>query len=198
MQEHVIKTYSFKELSEEAQQTAIEKLYDINVDDEFWSECILDDAKEIGQLIGIAIKNIYYSGFYSQGDGACFEGSYAYQIGGLKALKEYAPEDKELHRIARRLQEIQAINFYQLEASVKQSGHYYHEFCTDIQVDRHYECANDYAIEEITELLRDFMHWIYRQLEQEYEFQTSEEQIQDTILANDYQFNINGTFNMFY
>lgn len=195
MQIHEIKTYSFNELSEEAQQTAIEKLYDINVDLDDWGEYILDDAKEIGQLIGIAIKNIYYSGFYSQGDGACFEGYYHYQIGGLKALKEYAPEDKELHRIAQELQELQKRNFYKLEASVKQSGHYSHDGCTVI--DAGYDVAWE-TTDALSELLRDFMKWIYRQLEQEYEFQTSEEQIRETILANDYQFNINGTFNMCY
>lgn len=198
MQTHEIVTYSFGELSEEAQQTALEKFYDINVDFEDWSECIIEDATVIGALIGIDIRNIYYSGFYSQGDGACFEGSYHYQKGGLKAIKEYAPQDTEVHRIARDLQGIQRRNFYQLVATVKQSGHYYHEFCTDIQVEKEYEAANDEAIDEITELLRDFMRWIYRSLDREYEFQTEKEQVKDTILANDYQFNKDGTFNTCY
>ena len=202
MQEHVIKTYSFGELSEEAQQTALEKFYDINVDFEEWSECIIDDAKELGSLMGIEIRNIFYSGFYSQGDGACFEGSYAYQKGGLKAIKEYAPQDQELHRIARGLQAIQRPNFYQLSATVKQSGHYMHSHCTDINVlkETDYDSWHpDWDITDgISELLRDFMDWIYRQLDKEYEFQTGKEQIKDTILANDYQFNKDGTFNTCY
>lgn len=39
--------YTFGELSEEAQEHAIEKLWDINVDYEWW-ECVYEDAREIG------------------------------------------------------------------------------------------------------------------------------------------------------
>jgi hypothetical protein len=189
MQTHTFVTYSFEELSEEAQQTAIEGLYEINVDFEDWSECILDDAREIGKLIGINIKNIYFSGFWSQGDGACFEGYYKYKIGGLKALKEYAPLDKELHRIAKGLQDLQRPHFYRLSATIKQSGHYYHEGCT--LIDAGYEVDWDTS-DALGELLRDFMRWIYKQLQDEYDYQTERTQIEDTILANDYQFNKEG------
>jgi hypothetical protein len=185
--------YRFEELSEDVQQTTLEKYYDINVDYEDWNECILDDAKTIGALIGIQVDRIYYSGFYTQGDGACFEGSYTYQKGGLKALTEYAPQDTELHRIARGLQNIQRPYFYQLTATVEHSGHYYHDGCTLIAVERDYESVDYDTQEELSEILRDFMRWIYRQLESEYEFQTDEEQVKETILMNDYQFNENGT-----
>jgi hypothetical protein len=80
-----------------------------------------------------------------------------------------------------------------LEASVKHRGHYYHEFCTEISVDRYDIYPTEDAEEWVTELLRDFMRWIYRQLESEYEFQTSEEQIKETILINEYEFNEDGT-----
>ncbi len=50
-QETIIKTYyKFKELSEEAQEKAIEKLWDLNVDPEWW-ESTYDDAKTIGLKI---------------------------------------------------------------------------------------------------------------------------------------------------
>jgi myo-inositol catabolism protein IolC len=41
------KVYSFEELSEESQQKAIEKLYDINVDYEWW-DCTYMDAETVG------------------------------------------------------------------------------------------------------------------------------------------------------
>jgi hypothetical protein len=198
MQEHVIKTYSFGELSEEAQQTALEKNYDINVDFEDWSECIIDDATEIGALMGIEIKNVYFNGFWSQGDGACFEGNYEYRKGSVKAVCDYAPVDLTLHRIVKCLQVTQRLNFYQLNASITQSGHYTHEGCTAIDVLRNYNSATLEATEDISELLRDFMRWIYKQLEQEYAFQTEAEQIKDTIIANDLQFNADGSFNTCY
>lgn len=37
----------------------------------------------------------------------------------------------------------------------------------------------------ITEALRDLARWLYRQLEQEYEYQTSDAVIDETIIAND-------------
>ena len=194
-QTHCYTTYAFEELTPEAQETAIETCHEINVDDDYWHESTIDDAKTIGALIGIEIDNIYFSGFWSQGDGACFEGSYEYKKGGLKAIKEYAPRDAELHRIAKGLQDLQRVNFYKLSATVRQSGHYYHENCTEINTEKDYECIDQDTSDELAELLRDLMKWIYRALESDYEFQTGEAQILDTILANEYEFNKDGTFN---
>lgn len=42
--------YKFEELSEEAQEKAIEKLWDLNVNCEWW-DCIYDDAARIGLKI---------------------------------------------------------------------------------------------------------------------------------------------------
>ena len=40
------KVYYFDELPEESQEKAIENYYDINLD--FWYECIIEDAEEVG------------------------------------------------------------------------------------------------------------------------------------------------------
>jgi hypothetical protein len=186
--------YKFNELSEEAKEKAIEKLYDINTDYE-WYDFTYCDAKEIGAIIGIDINNIYFSGFSFQGDGACFEGSYSYKKGSLKAIKKYAPKDEVLHQIAKNLQAIQSENFYKLHASIKHSGYYYHENCTNIDV---YHCDDIYRniTKEteggIKEALRDFMRWIYSTLEKEYDYLTSKENIIETIKANDYEFTAEG------
>ena len=45
-----IKVYEFNELSEEAKEKAIEKLWNINVDYEWW-DCVYDDAENIGLKI---------------------------------------------------------------------------------------------------------------------------------------------------
>ena len=60
-------TYKFSELSENIQQTVLENLYDINVDTEFWHECIIDDCTEIGKLIGIDIDKIFFQWFQFPG-----------------------------------------------------------------------------------------------------------------------------------
>lgn len=185
------KLYKFEELSEEAKDKAIEKLYDINIDYDWWDSDFYD-FKEIGKIMGIKITNIYFSGFSYQGDGACFEGEYFYNKGCLKELKEYAPTDEKLHQIAKDLQLIQKDAFYHLYAYVKHRGHYNHEMCTEIDVRNDVNELTNEQDEQIKDALRDFMRWIYRQLEKQYEYLTSEEAIKETIEANEYEFTDNG------
>ncbi len=191
------KLYHFNELSDEAKETAIEEFHGINTDWLDWANYVIEDAKEIGRLMGIDIDKVYYTGFWSKGDGACFEGNYMYKKGSVKAIIEYAPTDEELHRIVRELQSTQKKVFYQVKASVKQSGHYSHRFCTDFSVDfESWFTGKDYynqkAEEVIIETLRDYMLWIYKRLEAEYDYQTTKEAIIETIEANKYEFTEDG------
>ena len=137
-----------------------------------WHESTIEDAKEIGKILGIDIDNVYFSGFWSQGDGACFTGSYSYAKGATKAIRQYAPLDKELHRIADDLQELQRKHFYGLSTTVTHSGHYSHEYCTQFSTYDRDEYADADTDEALIEILRDYMRWIYRNLEREYEYQT--------------------------
>src|SRR3546814_12883100 len=70
---------------------------------------------------------IQFRGFWSQGDGASFEGRWHHAKGSVVKIKAYAPKDAELHDIAARLNAIQRRNFYQLYAIITQRGHYCHE-----------------------------------------------------------------------
>ena len=189
-----IKTlYTFDELDDSAKETARQWYREGAFDWEWWD---FEDSKACGKILGIDIDKIYFSGFASQGDGACFEGSYSYAKGAVKAIKAYAPTDKTLHQIAEDLQSIQRRYFYQLSASVKHSGHYYHENCTEISVsddrDGYGWDAGIEAEDAITEALRDFMRWIYRQLESEYEYINSDEAVDESILINEYTFDEEG------
>lgn len=187
-----VQGYKYSELSESAKEKALQGMYDINTDNE-WYDFVYDDAKAIGALMGIDIDKIYFSGFSSQGDGACFEGSYAYKKGSIKAVRQYAPQDAEILRIAKALADIQKRHFYRLSATVKQSGHYSHEYCTSIELNEDY-CFSDETNDAIEELLRDFMRWIYKQLNAQYDYLTSRKAIEETIEANDYDFTENGDF----
>jgi hypothetical protein len=188
MKTHTVTTYSFDELSETAKQHAIDANRERNVNDSYWHEHIIENTKEIGRLMGIEIDDMYFSGFASQGDGACFTGRYSYAKGAVKAVKDYAPQDDELHRIVRGLTTLQRRYFYGLSATVKHVGHYYHQYCTEIDVEHDNANIDILTSEELTELLRDFMRWIYRQLEAEYEYQTADEQIADSFRANETEF----------
>lgn len=48
------------------------------------------------------------------------------------------------------------------------------------------------AEDSIIEALRDLARWLYRQLEAEYDHLTSDEAIDDSIIANEYTFTENG------
>jgi len=154
--------------------------------DEYWSEGVLDDAKEVGTILGIDIDNIYWSGFCSQVDGACFEGAWSYAEGSCENIIQYAPKDKALHQMAERLRV--AVAMHQLKfggdswprAVVQHVGHYYHSRSVDIEVDPGDgwgELGIDLAtVKEIRKVLRDFMDWIYKQLKNEYVYQYELEQ----------------------
>ena len=188
--------YQFNELSDAAKDKAIEDYRQDGFDYEWW-DYIFEDAKRMGALMGITVDNIYFSGFSSQGDGACFEGSYEYVKGSVKAIRdETGDNDKDLTAIAKGLQAEQRRNFYGLSASVKQRGHYSHEFCTEIDVQDNRDNAPwqvaDEVEEAIKDLLRDFMRWIYRSLEREWDYMNSDAAITETIEANEYEFLENG------
>jgi hypothetical protein len=199
--------YKFSELSPEAQQHALEQQSQIE-SEYFDPEFVYDDAATIADLFGLDLDTryiplmngstrpeptIYYSGFSSQGDGACFEGTYSYKAGALKAVKYHAGQDERLHRIVKALQDIQRKNFYQLTARCKHSGHYYHSGCMSVDVERQDEKEMTADAEEtVKECLRDFADWIYKQLENEYDYRTGEEACREAIEANDYEFTEKG------
>lgn len=195
--------YTFDELSESAKEKAREWYRNGQLDYDWW-DFVYDDADKIASIIGIDIgrkgKNtpaIYFSGFWSQGDGACFEGSYRYKKGWRKELQEYAPRNEhnaDIWQIAEALQAIQASQFYKLEATCRHRGHYQHSGCMSVEVthtDSLYRDVGD-AEGEIRDQLRLFADWIYDRLEQEHDWLTSDEQVDESIRANEYTFNEDG------
>lgn len=193
-----VNLFKYNELSDSAKEKARQWWRDCNSSDNFWSECVIDDAKAIGKLMGFDIDKVYYSGFWSQGSGACFEGTFRgseFEPGGIE---KYAPQDKELHRIAAEIEKI--INqFYAIYLKVKHSGHYYHENCTEFEISITDNTDNEIISPEAAEaeksliaLSRDLMKWIYCNLEKEYEYQNADEQIAESIEANDCDFTEEG------
>jgi hypothetical protein len=191
--------YKFSELTDLAKEKARE--YWQTHDDIDLAHAI-DDAATVADLFGLDIRKktvrlmngktraepaVYWSGFWSQGDGASFEGDYAYCKEALAAIVSYAPTDTALHAIVRRLQRVQARNFYRLEASVTQSGRYVHEMTMRFDVSRtDYAPVSDDDTEELSDCLRDFARWIYRALETEWEYQASDEVVDELLECNEF------------
>lgn len=199
--------YKFEELDDDAKETAREwwRRCENESVDNFFAECVIEDAERVAEILGVSFNRrrggrssspaVYWSGFWSQGNGACFEGAYTYQSGASKMIREYAPKDAELHWIADELAKVQKRYFYALSATCEHSGHYYHSGCMSVCVrdDRDgWRGVPDDDEETIRQLLRDFADWIYRQLERAYEFTMSDENVDESMIANEYEFDIHG------
>jgi hypothetical protein len=204
-----VTVYQFDELGDEAREIARswyrEKAFDYD-----WYDFVFNDFETIcgilgidlwtnqGSLVGGGRRNgpqIFFTGFWSQGDGACFTGSYAYRTGASRAIRAHAPQDGELHRIADTLRDVQRRHFYQLSACIRHRGRYCHEYSMEISVERDRSDYSDFsesAEETIVEALRDLARWLYRQLEKEYEYLTSEPAVDEALTANGYTFLENG------
>lgn len=171
-----------------------------------WYDAVYEDFQRIAEIIGIRFKTrtvrllgggsrqeprIWFRGFWSQGDGACWEGFYSYRKNASAEIRSYAPQDTNLHGIADVLQAVQRRNFYQLRAEATQRGHYCHEYCMVISVERDsptYQDMTADAEEIVIEALRDLARWLYRHLEREYDYLTSDEAVDEAITANEYTF----------
>lgn len=184
--------YEFDELNDKAKEKAREWFKQGMENEDHWKEYVYEDATTIASLMGIEIKNIYFSGFWSQGDGACFEGSF--NASDIKAgkVKEHAPLDEELNKIANEFERL-ASNHPRLSFTTTHRGRYYHENSVDFEFNDVDNMDNDIDVayelqDELKEVAKDLMRWIYKQLEKAYDYENSNENVDENIRINEYTF----------
>lgn len=186
---------------ESVSERTIDKYRHINVEHHDWWDCTCDMFKEDMKEQGIYVSNTYFSGFCSQGDGACFEGHL--DDVPLFLEKNYKPEDYPM--IRKLLDSGGTVKF-----SVSHSGHYYHENSTryyieadrlehvvDMPTDFHQQIVEQWESildkeivdfeKQSVEIFKNHMRTLYRKLEEEYDHLTGDEAVKETILANDLQ-----------
>ena len=180
--------YQFDELTDAAKEKARGWFRGIACSDNWWAECVIDDAKHIGAMIGFDVDKIYWRGFSSQGDGACWTGSATYSTGCAAAVARECPQDSEIQRIARAWEGLQCRNFYQIRGSVSANDRYMR---TRVDAYRADDCD---VIDEddAGQTVSDFADWIYRSLEREYDYRMSDECVDEDIRANEYEFGEDG------
>jgi hypothetical protein len=201
--------YRLDELDAPAQDKARAWYREIGFDHD-WYDAVYDDFQQIAAILGLRFKTtpvrlygggtrqapcIWFRGFWSQGDGAAYEAWYSYAPRAVPRIRAHAPQDVELHRIADALQQAQRRNFYQLRAETSLRGHYCHARSMVIEVTRDSPAGQEMtedAEEVVAEALRDLADWLYRQLQREYDFLTSDAAIDEVIRANDYSFTAEG------
>jgi hypothetical protein len=181
------------ELTDEHKEL-IEKHRDINVDHEWWDFTYEMWAEKLIEK-GIEPDNFRFTGFYSQGDGASFEG----KLNLLQFLKS--------HNLT---MEYPAATFFADDLLTARlfrcASHYSHENTIDISTS--FNDYNDYAEEDLRhdvyntmrdelndetneleetliDICRGYMRALYSDLRKEYEHLTSDEAVWETIVAND-------------
>lgn len=208
--------YQFDELSDRAKETARKWWRD---GERFWFDP--DDTVTVAAILGIEIMDhvinmgqgrapsIWWSHSFSQGDGASFDANYACAKDAKVKIREYAPEDKTLHAIADDLTDLQARHFGLLIATIQRtSSHYVHsgtmyldmERCPDERGilpdpdDFTMEMSDHFLKDEaaLTEIMRRFADWIFEQVKADYEWTMSDENVDECIRINEYEFDEEG------
>jgi len=175
-------------------QEDIDKHRDIFVQDSDWYESVEESFKERMLEKGITVSRIYFSGFWSQGDGACFEGGLADTATFLDAFY-----DKDDYPEIRRM----LANGGFVNLNCYHRGHHYHEYSVvftdtyDTWEDLHYPETDEFRTqilkaldakladehtsfyESAIEIFRSSMRDLYRDLQDQYEYLTSDEIIEE-------------------
>ena len=193
-------------LSKERRDALLEKHRDANVFDEWWDSVygmFVEDCAEKGievdthtsRTVGgkqAQRRSIYFSGFWSQGDGACFDGRVNDWIKFFEAMKR-----PDLVTLYQKTDE-------PLTLAWSHEGRYYHANCVsfsselcldnphDDDEDPLLHAAWNIAYEEgyvfdkleetFAEFVRDLMCDLYKSLEEEHDYLTSDEAIAEYIL----------------
>lgn len=186
----------WEKLSEDRRKRLLERHRDTNMYDDWW-DGVYEAFKEDMGAIGVYVGAIYFSGFWSQGDGACFEGYITDWVKFLTAL-----DKPETARILADLGDLGGCT--EVSLAWRHSGRSYHEHCitfiVGLAIDNPYDemeqplrhaaweaihGANGPLApleEEFIEFLRGKMRTLYRQLEKEYEYLTSDEEVTTYVL----------------
>ena len=181
-------TIKYQDLPEDRKEQIRNKHREAGLYDDWW-EYVYEDAKEIGKQFGLFIDDVLFSGFWSQGDGACYKGSLRFKECDERDLPEEVREVyRTLHTVNSLLKIMDSDDY--LFVGIKTDGRYSHEYGMDFSYyeDRSYEAEEvvDVHREGIEEALRDYARWIYRTLEKEYEYLTSDECIDEHLHDEEY------------
>jgi hypothetical protein len=202
-------------------QEHIRNKYIESLDYEWW-DCVYEDAKEKGYELGFDIGRINFSGFYSQGDGACWSG----QIDIVQWLRSHTEDSIGLEAWVQLIRE----EFLYKHIPVGYSSNYYSHsgtmscgywdgvFHDDLEGDdallrqdsifqgMHYQDLlsiilhdNNMPYKNMSELAeaveqsaRDYADKIYDDLRKEWEYLCSEEVMLEHFDANGIMFNEDG------
>lgn len=193
MKTTTITSYNYNELSKEAREKARELCRDINVGYDGWADFIIDEYKEKLDNLGYDNTKIYYDGFYSQGDGACFMADVN--------IEKWILTHKVKTRFKKLLDELKRGIWANIV--ITHSSNYYYATSTNVNSEASIDMSDkaykqlDEVVEWVKEEREKMGNELYRELEKEYYYLISDEAVSETIRVNEYQFTKNGDRNIY-
>jgi hypothetical protein len=186
MQTVSINLSTFEELAPEVQKKVVERERYINVDDAYWYEPIIEDWTEELERRGFEQAKILFSGFGSQGDGACFTATVNIEqfLYGFRLQRRFRAV-------------IGAAKRALLWVTIRHTYRYYFAASTDVLIQYDGDQDLDDAVERLQQAIEDARkklgNAIYQALEDEFLYQTSDAAVQDTLVLNEYTYLSDGT-----
>ena len=194
----------YKDLSDSAKECAYKNFQEYHGGEgfDFQVEAILEDFRDLIETKGIYEPVFGYSGFHSQGDGACFTGNI-----NLKDFLEAHILIREAHpelyiAVIPFDGEEPACRYYDINLTNQSNGsHYRHEYTVhlgtwDFEVtgagwgggkdNQYYEKLFVDAEKDIEETCRAYMRQLYRTLEEEYTYSSSKESFLEQVEHQDF------------
>lgn len=188
--------FDFEELGEEARQKAIDTHRNF-LQEVIDLDCETGEFKRLLEMYGFSDVKVYYSGFWSQGDGASFTGRYRYKAGGLKAVKAEFTGTwfKDVIEYLDLLDGINKKCFYSLLYRIDSNSRYCHS--NTMQVNSLEDYRDGYRDlskyeDDITEYVRGIADEFYYLLEKSYTSQFTNEAVIESLECNEYEFYENG------
>lgn len=194
MEQVSVTLYDFTELPSDVQDKVIENHRGRNVDDQFWHEHILDDWKEKLEALGFNNPDISYTGFWSQGDGACFTCDSI----DLEKYTEYLIMQADSYEQAKWLRVFGLLYDKGLaNAKINHVGRYYHEHSMSVEYEVFVQSEAVYQrfnglMDHIEQAIVKISQAIYRELEAEHNYLTEDDAVKDSLMASELQFRDDG------
>ena len=191
-----LQVFSFSELSATAKEVVLYNYRDIHTRFDDWSEPIQEGFREKAIEAGFEIEDIFFSGFWSQGDGAMF----TYTAFNDAIMSNFV-DQLDLSDADKVIVKAQAY----VSGKGLHRGNYCHEkscdhystldstnpdweYATDL-ISQHDEAFDKYVTKTYEDLCRE----LYKDLEEYHEELTSDEAVQEAIEDNEYEFTEDGS-----
>ena len=211
------RTYRLEQLSPDAREAARDWYREHHAVEQDTLEWIVEGFAEVAEALGFCLEEqtvahrgwngpgitssrpaVAYSIRCSQGDFACFRGSWSYRRQCVHRVRRLRPNDTTLHDIAQALASLQRRWFYQLAAHVGPDSGHGRDSSRASSVtaihrpdDNEIEPGGDVE-EELNDIIADLDQWLYTKLRDAFLHEYTDEAADEWLQASDSRFTVDG------